>query len=486
MTETESVEEHLRDRATREAAAIAVRFKARTVTFAELRDALDSVAERVGPVGGVRALAVLPEGLGAYLLHLHFFIGLGTLAPQSPATSRDRLATVISHFRPALLITTPALFRKYDGLDFECPVLLVHEDSSDTGDISWEWSGGTPDPAGESENDVRVVLFTAGSTGVAKGVCLGSRALEAAARMNVGILSLGPGRRSLATVPLYDYYGLIQIYSHLLSGGELVLGETPAFPASVLRQIENAGATDLVGVPFGLRRIFRAAEDIDTRALRRLRVVTSSSETLSPELVQLIFRRSPNATVFDIYGLTEAGRACSHAIRRGEEASRSIGRPSPGVTITGGRSPQEPDELVIQGPNVMLGYLSGISPDGQPLYERCDTVRTGDLGYVDAEGNVTLTGRRDHLLNVRGDKVHPSEIEAVALEWPGVSDARVHLESGAEPELVLEVVTGDVDPGFEPLRRLLRDRLPFHLVPRRIVRVQAIARTELGSKTVRT
>ncbi len=484
--EAELIEERLQELARDDGNRVALRCKGRAVTFAGLAEALRALTERVGSSKGIRAVAILPDGVAPYLLHLHFFVGGGTLVLQSPAVTPDGLSAILSRLRPGMVVTSPALLPKYAELDFGCPVLLACEDPKTTEDVIWEWKEAGPEIARGSETDVRVVLFTSGSTGSPKGVCLGREALEGAASINVSILSLGRERRSLATVPLYDYYGLIQIYSHLLAGGELVIGETPIFPASVLHQVKRLGVTDLVGVPFGLRQIFGTAAKTGDPSLGGLQVVTSSSEMLSTDILRLIFEQCPDATVFDIYGLNEAGRASSLAIRRGQEENRSIGRPSPGVTITAGLSREEPGEILIQGPNLMLGYLADVTPEGRLVYERCDLARTGDLGFMDDDGNLQLTGRRDDLLNVHGQKIHPLEIESIVLESGGVSDARARVEAAAEPELILEVVTGDSDFDFSALWRLLREQLPFHFVPRRIIPVEAIARTELGSKMVRT
>ena len=141
---------------------------------------------------------------------------------------------------------------------------------------------------------------------------------------------------------------------------------------------------------------------------------------------------------------------------------------------------------MILGPSVMLGYLSQVTADGRVTYAPCQAVHTGDLGYLDTEGNVHLIGRRDDLLNIHGNKIHPIEIESIAIEWPGVADARARVGNGPEPVLILEVVPDGPDPDLGGLRRLLHRRLPIHFVPGRISPVKAIARTELGSKTVRS
>ena len=235
----------------------ALRFKDRLLTFADVSEALDAVAARIGPVVGLRATGTarwnreLPGPPAPLPRRRH--VG-GAIARVHPRTAQRGAARI----RPDLLIISPALFRKYADVDLGCPVLLVREGSHPA---DWQSRGDSGTTVSGTESDTRVVLFTSGSTGEPKGVCLGSDSLTAAARMNAMTLGLEPGRRSVSTVPFHDYYGLIQVYSHLLAGAELVIGESVAFTAELLRQIERARVTDLVGVPYGLRRIFRAAAD---------------------------------------------------------------------------------------------------------------------------------------------------------------------------------------------------------------------------------
>jgi long-chain acyl-CoA synthetase len=133
----------------------------------------------------------------------------------------------------------------------------------------------------------------------------------------------------------------------------------------------------------------------------------------------------------------------------------------------------------------MLGYLTGVTDDGTIEFEPRAEVRTGDLGYRDERGTIHLAGRSDHLLNVHGTLVHPSQLETVAFGCPGIVDARARMSVGTEPELILELVLDHAGADVDAVRRALRKELAPGLVPQQIAVVDAIPHTELGSKTVR-
>jgi acyl-coenzyme A synthetase/AMP-(fatty) acid ligase len=358
-----------------------------------------------------------------------------------------------------------------------CPVAVANE--GDSGGLEWALSSAPYESV--PPQDVRALLFTSGSTGEPKGVCLGDGAIASAAEINAKLLGLGPASRSLLTVPLFDYYGLIQIYSHLLARAELVIGESVAFPERVMTQLREVSATTLVSVPYGLNRLFRGAVG---KGAPSLCTVASSSEMLSSDVQAWIFRACRDAELVDVYGLTEAGRACSRRLHEPAQENEFVGISSPGVSIDSAGDEADPGELSITGSTVMLGYMTGVV-DGQIRFARQESVPTGDLGYVDQAGRVHIVGRRDHLLNIRGDKIHPVEIEAIALEFSSVHDARAHLETGEDLQVVLEVVAKDESVDVAALTKALRSRLPLQFVPSRIDKVAALPRTVLGSKTIR-
>jgi acyl-CoA synthetase (AMP-forming)/AMP-acid ligase II len=216
-----------------------------------------------------------------------------------------------------------------------------------------------------------------------------------------------------------------------------------------------------------------------------LRNITSSSDLLAPEILKQAFGANPALRIFNIYGLTEAGRACFREITASSESCNSIGRPSPGVTITIDPQSDDAGEIVIKGPNVMCGYFERL--DGEHVvFTACDEMRTGDLGRYNAEGELVLLGRRDHMLNIKGMKIHPAEIEQIALQAPGVIDARARRvdNSNAEPLIHLEIVTNGSQDA-RPVADHLRRNLPPAFLPSEIIVVPKLKRTELGSKIIR-
>jgi long-chain acyl-CoA synthetase len=287
------------------------------------------------------------------------------------------------------------------------------------------------------------------------------------------------------TPPLYDYYGYIQSFAHAMAGAGCVIGESAAFPGRVIDAIEAQRATDLAVVPYSLRQVIDAAEKQSRPLVESLRCITSSSDALTSALLERLFAFAPHVLVYNIYGLTEAGRACSRRIAADTPVSCSIGYPSRDVEITIDGSRERPGEIVIKGPNV-AGFLTGIRDD-RIEFNANDRIETGDLGYFDESGEIVLVGRKDHMLNVMGEKLHPSEIESIALKIEGVEDAAARAETSANGvvRLVLDVVCDDLDLRIGELKRMLRTYLPRAFVPGEVRCVKQIARTEIGSKVKR-
>jgi long-chain acyl-CoA synthetase len=485
-----NIERSLRETARRSPDRIAVECRGRRLTYQELLHLLEAFALTSGSLRDRRIVLLLPDGIASYLCHLHCFQSGGIVVPLTIRAPSSKIRTLCEKVCPHFVVTNDTLCKRHASVlnDFRCITIngdnpQLQWDGLDNGQFVPAENGSKTD---SQSDDLRLIVFTSGSTGEPKGVCLGESNILAAAGINKTLLLLGPLRTSLVTVPLYDYYGFIQIYSHILAGATCIFGESISWPESLFRRIRDQRVTDLVLVPHTLRELLRLSVGERQEALSSISFMTSSSDSLTPELLSKIFRVNPGLTVFNIYGLTEAGRACYRRIVRSSPPSSSIGRASPGVEIAIEGTAGEPGEIVIRGSNVMRGYLQGIDNE-RVLFQPCAEMRTRDLGYYDEDGEIVLIGRRDHMLNIRGSKLHPAEIELLALQVPGVEEAQARLgaDSNGEPIIRLEVVPKNAHCDVDKIRARLRRHLNPLFFPGQIELVPHLTRTELGSKLIR-
>jgi long-chain acyl-CoA synthetase len=461
-----------------------------TLFFDDLAQLIGSPEFAAIDIAGARVVVILPDGAIAYLMHVLLFLKQAVHIPLSTKSSSDRIAAIIASVKPHILVTTSALASRYAGGLSSQPAVIVLDDGGPQAGID---GGVISALAATSANlcaeptTVRYIMFTSGSTGEPKGVCLSAANIMAAALMNVRSLGLDSLRRSVIGVPHFDYYGLIQFYSHAVAGACVVYGGRLIFPKDIEQRLA-VGVTDLVTVPFGLAHIVRQVRQHKLKSFGALAVITSSSDMLTDQVLAEIFDLNPTVKVFDIYGLTEAGRACFNQITRENCSERTLGRPAEGVTIrlNGMSISDSIGEIVIVGPNVMVGYFRGVEGE-HLLIKNYAEMRTGDLGVRVDGGGIKLIGRIGHMINIRGYKIHPIEIESIATSFAGVLEARAsRCEIEGEARIRLELVVGENDCFDEgAVLKSLQCRLPLAFVPAEIKYHKTLQRTEIGSKLMR-
>ena len=463
-----------------------LRHRQASVTFSEVGPALSQIAAQLPSLAGRRVIILLPDGLSAALLHLACFSQGATIVPLSPFSPSAHVQYVLDRVQAELVFTTPLLHAKFAAPLQTTAVALVESDHP----IHLQLRCARPlrDDAGQC-SPVRAVFFTSGTTGQPKGVCLSARNLLSAAWINRTILGLDSSRRSLIMVPTYDYYGLIQLYSHAMAKAACTLGESGQFPRSAFDEITSQAITDLVLVPFTLKALLDYAHrssDEYQQAWRKVAYVASSSDQLSPDLLTGAFALNPGLSVVNVYGLTEAGRACYRVIRDGDNPGTSIGHPSPTMKVWIDAPGCQSGEIVISGPTAMLGYLQDIIHD-ETHFAPVTEVRTADEGYFGDDGEIHLLGRQDHLMSLHGVKLHPSEIELPVSQLSGVRDslARLHRDEQGNEAIVLDVVADRGSVEQNQILALLRERVPRLFLPHLINFVDSLPRTEIGGKLIR-
>ena len=216
-----------------------------------------------------------------------------------------------------------------------------------------------------------------------------------------------------------------------------------------------------------------------------LRYVVSGSNALPAELQQRL-EEAFGVPLIQGYAMTETGTIAQNPLPPGERRQGSVGLVVQGeVAITDERGTQLPagssGEIVVRGPHVLRGYED--DPDANRNAFRGEWFRTGDVGHLDADGYLYVTGRLKEVINRGGFKIPSVEVDAALLLHPGVADAATF--GVAHPTLGEDVVSvvvqrANATHAASELRDFLFDRLAAYKVPSRIVAVTAIPKTPLG------
>ena len=308
--------------------------------------------------------------------------------------------------------------------------------------------------------ETAVIIGTSGSTGEPKGVELSAAALTHSARASLARAGAQPGERWLVCLPASHVAGL-QVLVRSLAGdtGPVVAAEASA---EAVEAAADAGCAHVSVVPTQLVRLLGSAAG--TAALARYRCVLVGGAAAGAGALEAA--RAAGITAVTTYGMSETCGGCVYD-----------GVPLDGVTVRAG----DDGRLRISGPVLMNGYCRrpGLtaaavgSRDGHPR-----EFVTSDLGYVAADGQVTVRGRADDVINTGGHKVVPGEVAAVLATCPGVRD--VVVVGRPDPEwgerVTAVVVPGDPadPPGLQLLRTHVSARLPRYACPSEVELTEAI------------
>ncbi|MFN8215192.1 MAG: class I adenylate-forming enzyme family protein [Solirubrobacterales bacterium] len=267
------------------------------------------------------------------------------------------------------------------------------------------------------------ILLTSGTTGRPKGVVHTQGTLLHASLQMATALPYGPEDRNLAFLPFYTAMGE-QILPTLATGGSIRV--LPRFDGERVA-LAAADCTNFDAVPTVMSRLLDRAP---LENLAKLRWILFASEPMPVSLLQRWWDALPNVRTHQFYGMTEVLPVTFAGDRMLREEPATVGIPFPtsaivavdaaGTEITDGSS----GELVCRSPARMLGY-HGDKETTAAVLTADGSMRTGDLGRVDEQGRVFLTGRLKDLIISGGLNIAPAEIEAVACRHPGVSAAAV-------------------------------------------------------------
>jgi len=342
-------------------------------------------------------------------------------------------------------------------------------------------STGTEQRSAELSPDVAAVKLSSGSTGRPRGIVTPSESLFADDAALARTMGLDPAERILAAIPMSHSYGLASVAMPALVRGSLViLADEDSGPFGTLVAARSLDATFFPTVPAFLGALVRAPAP--PRLPESLRLVITAGAPLPPETA-VGFRTAYGLPVQVFYGSSETGGICFD--REGGAGERGcVGDPVDGVRIelapVAGEAPEEVGIVTVSSPAVATGYW----PEPHPRL--CNgRFESSDLGrWTGGDGrDLELLGRIDDLINVRGKKVNPREVEDALADLPGVHEVvALGTVCPHRGETSLRVVVaGEADRVDQAaVVAWCRSRLAEHKVPRSVVVVDEIPRTARG------
>jgi acyl-CoA synthetase (AMP-forming)/AMP-acid ligase II/acyl carrier protein len=321
-----------------------------------------------------------------------------------------------------------------------------------------------------SSVDDAFILLTSGSTSWPKTVPLTHASVCLSAHNVCANLALRSRDRLLSVLPLFHGHGLISGLVAALTAGSSVVC-TPGFDATAFfGWLTEFRPTWYTAVPAIHRAVLSVADPHKQAAQRSsLRLVRSASTSLSPEVLgglEALF----GVPVIDTYGMTEAAtQIAANPLQRRKPGS--VGQPA-GAEIAildsgGRRLPSgKRGEIALRGPTITRGYDNDAAATASAF--RDGWFRTGDLGYLDADGYLFIVGRIKEIIHKGGQKVAPAEVEGALLGHPDVIEAAVfavpHGRLGADVAAAV-VLRQDAKVSAERLRDFTRERLAGFKVP---------------------
>jgi long-chain acyl-CoA synthetase len=387
--------------------------------------------------------------------------------PIHPTLSGEQIAQQIATCEPRVLfVSRNELLARFSECLAHGETIFVHEEQDYTASkppLGSDAGPHSPFPSPEPE-DLATILFTSGTTGQPRGVMLSQRNLASNAAALAEAHGSGHEQTRLNILPFNHIYArTCDLYTWLYRGSRLVLAESRD---TLLRDLLVVRPTALSAVPYVYQRIAdglrkrgaadKAAALAATFGGRMERLMCGGAALAPGDEAWYAEHELP---VLCGYGLTEASPVVTSSTRAAHRAG-CVGRAIPGVEVRIGNG----GEVLVRGPNVMLGYWQDEVATAEAI--RDGWLHTGDLGTLDADGYLTLHGRKKELIALStGKKVWPTRIESLLTASPLIEQAAVFGEGRPALVALIFPATCGLAPNSPELRENLAAEISRRLAP---------------------
>ncbi|WP_426101848.1 acyl-CoA ligase (AMP-forming), exosortase A system-associated [Massilia sp. TSP1-1-2] len=480
---------------------------ARKLNYVQLAQAVDGAARSLLGAGVQRAARVavyLEKRIENVAACFGAAAAGAVFVPVNPLLKAAQVAYILGDCSVSILLTSCERLRLLAPVLADCPsvhtVFVVGDgepiDIPGIAVRAWEGAQAATLPAHVViDTDMAAILYTSGSTGNPKGVVLSHRNMVAGAVSVVGYLGMTARDRILAVLPLSFDYGFSQLTTAFHVGACVVL-INHLFARDIVKAVADEAITGLAAVP----PLWIQLSQLPWPPACTLRYLTNSGGAMPRATVDALRAALPNASLFLMYGLTEAFRSTYLPPSELDRRPDSMGRAIPNAEVLVVRpdgtvcDANEAGELVHRGALVALGYWNDPAKTAErfrpapgqhpalPLPEIA--VWSGDTVRRDEEGFLYFVGRGDDMIKVSGYRISPTEIEEAIHAAQLV--AEVAAFGVAHPVLgqaivVLAVARDSQEVSIAALLKECQRRLPAYMVPAHIeIRSEAFPRNPNG------
>jgi long-chain acyl-CoA synthetase len=500
---THPYDEMLSQTAQRFPEQIALLFNQINISYRELDAMVNSFANALRDLGIRKGqiVTLFMTNRPEYIISWFAVIRIGAVAsPLNPSYKEREAAYQLNNSDAVAVIVQSDLAPLVEAIRSETPaveyVIQVGDTPHITSDHDLLFSDlirsypPTPPPREAwAQDDLIALPYSSGTTGMPKGVMLSQKNLVTNGYQSVSTARITSLDRMLVFIPLYHSYGTMLIGTATLSGATIVLMER--FDATrCLQHIHEQKITLLYGVPQVLS-VLSEHPQLDNYNLSSVRYIQCGAAPVPPALARR-FEERTHITVMVSYGLTEAAPGTHsnpvydpHLIK-----VETIGLPIHDtkqkiVDIETGQielGVGEEGELIVQGPQVMQGYWK--APEATAETIRDGWLHTGDIGWCDEDGYVTITDRKKELIKYKGFSVAPAQLEALLLEHPAVADvaviAKPDTQAGEIPKAFVVLREGYENLSTDELIVWANGKLATYKSVREIEFITAIPRNPSG------
>ncbi|MGZ9713073.1 AMP-binding protein [Glaciimonas sp. GNP009] len=405
------------------------------MTFGGLRQASRKLARYLAGRGiqpGEKVALLMQNGYQTCRLFIGAMYGGFCVTPLNLLAQASQLEYVLNHSDASIVFVSPdqlaRLHTALSNIDRKIQVIVCDIDAEEFIAASDQMEEMIEEMPCVNEEDDALMMYTSGTTGIPKGVVLTNRSVISGGQFVSAAHELGPKDRVMASLPLYHINAqIVTATSTLVHGGSLVLPHR--FGVSHFwRLVAQYECSWINLVPTMVSYLLQGAEAPDNNLdISRVRFCRSASAPLPPALHRA-FEDRFNIGIIETMGLTETAAPCftnplDSAQRKIGSAGRAFGNEAKIINPEGhGLPSRETGEIMVRGPNVMNGYYKNPEETAKTLTAE-GWLHTGDLGYLDEDGFVFVTGRIKELIIKGGENIAPREIDEALLKHPAVLEA---------------------------------------------------------------